>query len=152
MGYLQTYSMSLKSPTFVLCTLFQVSNKNKHHKNPLTLKTCRSFLSQWTENTLLFNSICIYSKGKIYNSINIAATTLAKTFEGDINIQGNMIMYTGRRRQIRKSRLDSGHWAVKMWQDNWEVTLKVHQDLWYLNSFLIALLRGNNTNVHNTVS
>lgn len=131
MGYLQTYSMSLK-----------ISHACFVHAK--THWPCFSLNEQKTH----FNSICIYSKGKIYNSINIAATTLAKTFEGDINIQGNMIMYTGRRRQIRKSRLDLGHWAVKMWQDNWEVTLKVHQYLWYLNSFLIALLRGNNTNVH----
>lgn len=34
---------------------------------------------QWQWNRRLIDSICIYSKGKIYNSINIAATTLAET-------------------------------------------------------------------------
>lgn len=54
------------------------------------------FISQTKKKKHIISSICIYSKGKIYNSINIAATTLANNiWRWHQHSRKNMVMYTG---------------------------------------------------------
>lgn len=83
------------------------SKKTSSNSSQLTIS--HRFLSIKQKNTLCFNYICIYSKGKIYNSINIVGTTLAKTFEGDINIQENV----HREETTAKENEELGHHSVK---------------------------------------
>lgn len=69
----------------------------------LVFSTFNPTFSHWKiKRASLLIPFAFYSKGKIYNSINIAATTLAETFEGNIKIQENMIIYMGKGRQMRK--------------------------------------------------
>lgn len=112
---------------------------------------------RWTgkTTTLLFSSICIYSKGKIYNSINIVATTLAKTsLRVRSTFNKTRSCTRGKRRRVGEiKRTRVGRRFCQAW-DHWrlngptgEVTLKVHQYLWYSNSLLIALLRRGKTQI-----